>query len=104
MRNDEEDRTEPEKGCAADFGLCRSAPLQRWTQRGIDASKLEASDRDPQRRNLREVCEAGKKNPYYNLAANGRTVLTLDTQDIRAYNTRMYPLMMKEKAKECGTG
>ena len=45
-----------EKGCAADFGLCRSAPLQRWTQRGIDASKLAASDRDPQRRNLREVC------------------------------------------------
>ena len=47
-------------------------------------------------------------NPYnfcinYNLAANGRTVLTLDTQDIRAYNNLMYPLMMKEKAKECGT-
>ena len=50
-----------EKGCAADFGLSRSAPLQRWTQRGIDASKLEASDRDPQRRNLREVCEAKEK-------------------------------------------
>ena len=38
-------------------------------------------------------------NPYYKIAANGRTVLTLDTQDIRACNTKNYPLMMKKEVK-----